>query len=560
MPQHDDSDYVFKGPCNDCGSSDACAVYSDGHRYCFSCQKYTPSPDEGVEGAEPDSGGPRRNTGELLRGETSALPTRGITLDTCRKWGYQVGNLSGTPCQIANYRDRQGRTVAQKARFADKSFSILGDAKAMGLYGSHLWRDHSKRIVITEGEIDALSVSQAQGNRWPVVSVPNGAQSAASHIADELDWLLGFDEIVLFFDNDDPGQAAVLECATKFPPGRVKVAKMAEYKDPNEALQDKNPKAITDAIWEAKEWRPDGIVSIDDILDEILTPPEMGRAWWSKELTELTYGRRLGEIYAFGAGTGIGKTDFFTQQMLHDIYVEEQKIAVFALEQRPAETVKRLAGKLDAERYHVPPEKAGWDVEKFKETVYKLRDGDGIRLYDNFGATDWDIIKTTIRHLKHSEGIELFYLDHLTALAAAEENEREGLEHIMAEMASLTQELHITIHFISHLATPEGKPHEEGGRVMIRHFKGSRAIGFWCDYMFGMERNQQAEEEHLRHVTTFRVLKDRYTGLATGECIYLGYDHDTCMMQELGFNPHENEEIIEAFGANGSKQAEEAAF
>jgi len=28
---------VNKGPCNDCGSSDACALYEDGHTYCFSC-------------------------------------------------------------------------------------------------------------------------------------------------------------------------------------------------------------------------------------------------------------------------------------------------------------------------------------------------------------------------------------------------------------------------------------------------------------------------------------------------------------------------------------------
>jgi twinkle protein len=33
-------------------------------------------------------------------------------------------------------------------------------------------------LTITEGEIDALSVSQAQGNKWPVVSVPTGAKGA----------------------------------------------------------------------------------------------------------------------------------------------------------------------------------------------------------------------------------------------------------------------------------------------------------------------------------------------------------------------------------------------
>jgi twinkle protein len=67
---------------------------------------------------------------------------------------------------------------------------------------------------------------------------------------------------------------------------------------------------------------------------------------------------------------------------------------------------------------------------------------------------------------------------------------------------------------------------------MIRHFKGSRSIGFWSVYMFGMERNQQAEDEGERQTTTFRVLKDRFTGRATGEVFYLGYNRETGMLYE----------------------------
>src|SRR5690606_11763508 len=81
-------------------------------------------------------------------------------------------------------------------------------------------------------------------------------------------------------------------------------------------------------------------------------------------------------------------------------------------------------------------------------------------------------------------------------------------------------------------ATPEGKPHEEGGRVMIRHFKGSRSIGFWSHYMFGLERNQQADDPVERTTTTFRILKDRHTGRATGQTFFLGYDPKEGMLFE----------------------------
>ena len=60
--------------------------------------------------------------------------------------------------------------------------------------------------------------------------------------------------------------------------------------------------------------------------------------------------------------------------------------------------------------------------------------------------------------------------------------------------------------------------------MMIRHFRGSNAIGMWSHFMFGLERNQQAEDPEERQLTTFRILKDRNTGQATGKTLTLGYD------------------------------------
>jgi twinkle protein len=103
----------------------------------------------------------------------------------------------------------------------------------------------------------------------------------------------------------------------------------------------------------------------------------------------------------------------------------------------------------------------------------------------------------------------------------------------MKEIASLANELDLIIHLVSHLSTPDGTPHEEGGRVMVRHFKGSRSIGFWSYYMIALERSQQAEDEIERHTTTLRILKDRYTGQATGHTILLGYDAEAGRIRPL---------------------------
>jgi twinkle protein len=517
------STLLFKGACPSCGSSDANAHYSDGHTFCFSCGTHVAG--EGTSTSSPKG----RRMADMIDGEFKPLTKRGITEETCRKFGYKIGRFNDQAVHLAPYYTPDGDLVAQKVRFADKSFTVLGKLKTAGLFGQQVWGSGGRMIVITEGEIDAMTVSQVQNNKWPVVSIENGADGAKRSITKQLDWLLTFETVVLMFDMDDPGRKASAECAQLFPPGKCKIASLA-LKDPNELLLAGRGSEIIDAIWQAKPYRPDGVVRISDIRERILKPPEQGLPWCLPSLTTLTYGRRLGEIYAVGAGTGIGKTDFFTQQIQHDVDVLGEKVGLLIFEQNPAETVKRLAGKFAGKRFHVPD--GSWTQDELVEVIDRLEEDDRVLLYDNFGSIDWDVVKATIRYLAHAEGIKLFYLDHLTALAAGKDDEKTLLERITEEMASLAKELNVIIHFISHLATPEGKPHEEGGRVMIRHFKGSRAIGFWAHSMFGLERDQQHDDPRWRGITTFRILKDRYTGDATGKVIYLGYERETGRLYE----------------------------
>lgn len=467
-------------------------------------------------------------SGPFIDGEIKALTKRGITEETCRKFGYKVGRWHGKTVQITPFYSEDGQLVAQQLRTADKDFPIIGSLDDAMLDGQHLWERGGRKIVITEGGIDKMSVSQLQGNKWPVVSVPNGTKGARKAIAKQLDYLCSFEEVILMFDMDEPGRLATAECAALFPPGKCKVAHLGE-KDPNVLLMAGRGDEVIKAIWEAKTYRPDGIVTLKDVRAKMLEPKTYGLSWFLPKLTELTYGRHWCHIYALGAGTGVGKTDFLTQQMMHDMTVLNEPIGVFSLEQPPEETGVRIAGKYAKRCFHIPDD--GWTQEELEKSVDDLEASGKLFLYDSFGATDWEIIKGHIRYLNHSEGVRVFYLDHLTALAAAEDDERKGLERILSEMSALCKELRIIIHLVSHLATPEGKPHEEGGRVMIKHFKGSRAIGFWCHCMYALERNQQPEGDDERR-TTFRILKDRFAGRATGKTIMLDYNAQTSELYE----------------------------
>ena len=165
-----------------------------------------------------------------------------------------------------------------------------------------------KRIVVTEGELDAASCYEAMPG-WPMVSLPHGAASAKKDIQKQIPLFQGYEEIVLFFDGDEPGRKAVEEAAQVLPPGKVSIARLENYKDASEALQANDAEAIRKAIWDAKPFRPDGIIEGTDLLEIVTTPQKpFDHEYPFKGLNEKLHGIRYGELVTFTAGSGSGKT------------------------------------------------------------------------------------------------------------------------------------------------------------------------------------------------------------------------------------------------------------
>ena len=542
MTDTSESTLIRKGPCEACGSSDANAEYSDGHTHCFSCGKHT-----GGDGRKREVQVAPTAKGMLLEDtDYQPIQSRGITEATCRKMGYTLGRYKGRPVHVATYYNAEGQAVAQKIRGANKDFRVLGDISDALPFGAHAWPRTGRTIVVTEGEIDALSMSQVQGNKYPVVSIACGAEKPTGvdgeptamtkikrYFGKHREYFLGFDKVVLMFDSDPAGVASARVAAEVIGP-KAHIATLP-LKDANEMLVAGRVKELVDAMWRAKRHQPDGIVSGSDLREEVLAGVEPGVPWAWDGLTALTHGRRRGEIYMIGAGTGVGKTHLLTEQIAYDIGTLQTPVGVIFLEQGPPETMRRVLGVLNRRPFHLTEEEGGYTKADLQAAWEKLeQDCAPITLYRAFGAATWDDIESRIRYMAHAEGCQHIYLDHLTALAAAEDDERRALERILSQLSPLALELDAVMHVVSHLATPEKGSHEEGAHVMIRHFKGSRAIGFWSHYMLGLERNQQAQDEQERMTTTVRLLKARYDGSKTGQCVYLRFDPETYTLSEVG--------------------------
>ena len=129
--------------------------------------------------------------------------------------------------------------------------------------------------------------------------------------------------------------------AAVLPQGTVKIAHLADdYKDASDALQAGDADAIRRAIWDAKPYEPDGIVSAKSLLEAVTTPsPPCDHKYKWEGLQEKTHGIRYGELTTITAGTGQGKSTF-CRQLATQLLEEDVKVG---FEEQVAEAVNALA-------------------------------------------------------------------------------------------------------------------------------------------------------------------------------------------------------------------------
>ena len=383
-------------PCPDCLSHDALQINDDGSTYCHSCTTFHP-PSDTLKEEIPSN---------FLKGKPLAIQERKIESNACQKYKYMTGEYKGKEVHIATYRDFDGTPVFQKIRIvSEKKFFTIGTFKPL-LYGAHLFKGRSKKIIITEGEIDTLSIYQVIGD-YPVVSVPNGAQAAKEAIKYNLEFLEKFDEVLFMFDSDKYGIEAAKECASLISIGKAKTVTLP-LKDANEMLKAGRTKELYKATWEGTEYRPDGIVSGEELWEEVTKPIEEGLSYPFPMLTYLTYGIRIPEFICFGAGTGIGKTDLFKEIETHLVTFHKQKIGIIHLEESTKDTVLGLMTKYSGIKFHLPDTKYTQEEKRkaFDETVGTNR----VFIYDNFGTTDLFTVKNNISTWLKEKAVNLYSL------------------------------------------------------------------------------------------------------------------------------------------------------
>ena len=525
--EKNDGDFLYHTSCSSCGSSDANAVYDDGTSYCFSCETYKSN----VVIDNEDYLRPKKNkkrmdmNSKLSIGRHYRLKDRAITQETCEHYGVTVLTKDKKIARHVYPYFRQDNHVGNKMRnTAEEGPKFLpseGTMKGVDLFGQHLFPPGSaKYITVTEGELDAMSVYQMTGSKFPVVSLINGSSGAVRDFKRHLEYLESFNTVYICFDNDGPGNKAAKKAASILSPGKAKIVHLdPELNDPNGYLVAGEYEKFQKTWWNAERYEPSGFVSGEELVQRIKEEPQQESIPYPWEgLNDVTYGIRKKETALITAPQKVGKS-LFTKEIVYSLLNSSPDIKVGLISyEESAESAGKALMSIEANvPFHLPDSE--YSQEDFEQASSVLTDGRLI-IYDHQGDRSLESAIMRIRYLAKGYDCDYIVLDNLSLMTSDHANdERKLLDAITTQLVTLKNELDVGLIIVAHL--------NRDGKVF-----GSSAPERFCNMHIQLSRDKTNSSKKLRNTTFVTVMDNRFCG-RTGPACALEYDEDTGRMLEV---------------------------
>jgi len=453
--------------------------------------------------------------------------SRGITAETAEFFGVRYsGDSEFYPIT------KDGEVIAYKERKYPKSFRVHGNGKGeVELFGQHLYEHPAVRLIITGGEIDAMSAHQMlRDSNVPipthVVSLPTGEDSKA--IADNYEWIDRYKQIYVCTDMDDQGRKCAGDISKIFP--EAKIVEL-DKKDANEMLQAGHGQHFGVKVSEAKEFVPEGIYCGSDInFDDIWKPSVHGYSLPYPLLNNKLHGLRKGEITTLTAGSGIGKSTMAREIMYHMRNAHDLKLGHIFLEEDMNKTLMSYVAMDNMVPLPVLREDPSvLDRGKAEASYQRLVGGDSRKWWglEHFGSIVSDKLMVKLRYLATVKRCDFICIDHLSMVISglATSDERKEIDMLMTKLAAFVNETGVGIIAIVHLKRTNGKASfNEGGSVSLNDLRGSAALEQLSWNVLALERDQQSAGE--ADLSRIRILKNREWG-NLGLADTCAYNHNT---------------------------------
>lgn len=253
------------------------------------------------------------------------MAARGISEGIVRKYKLTIADNYGKDIIAFPFFDEKGNLKFIKYRNMNFQKGIHKnkewcEERCMPiLFGMEQCNDKFDRLIITEGQIDSLSLAEAEIEN--AVSVPNGAMGF-TWVPHVWEWFSKFKELIVFGDYEK-GEISLLEELKKRFPGTVKSVRKEDYKgekDANDILRKYGREALCFAVENALAVPVQRVKELADVQAvDIYSMPKIKTGM--NQVDRLLGGMYYGQVILLTGKRGDGKSTFMGQ------------VAVAALEQ-----------------------------------------------------------------------------------------------------------------------------------------------------------------------------------------------------------------------------------
>ena len=362
----------------------------------------------------------------------------------------------------------------------------------------------SEPLLITEGEFDCLSAIESGFKN--TVSIPSGVNSTNEWITSNWTFIEQFEEIIIWFDNDEAGIKGAREVFNRLPNASVKIVRCEIANDINELLHKYGKLAILKQIEKATTPTLEGVATLDMIEDFDVHEAETLKTGIDDIDTDLI-GMVFGSLNVLSGRNGSGKSTILNQIYIAEAINQGYKTFLFSGELIGGNVKYWLLQTLANEEQFA--EYTAKDGHKYKKVTIQAKEKIVQDVKDRFFLYDSDdyrieaiIEKMTI--LAKRYGVRVFIIDNLMTLESSLKDKYEAETDTVKKLKNFAKKYNAIVHLVAH---PRKSMNENISKDDV---SGSANITNLADYVTVIERNFDKDKEYD---ASLNILKNRHTGV-----------------------------------------------
>lgn len=411
---------------------------------------------------------------EMRDSSIGFLEGRGISRETAQK--YDVTARKDNPRILCfPFYDENGKLITIKYRNMayqkgrDKSKEWFEKDTMPILFGMKQCADF-RTLVITEGQMDALSVAEAFRNEKEkpnVVSVPNGC-SSFTWLTPCAEWVNKFSEVVVFGDWEN-GKMTLLDTLKDRLDCRIRAVRRQDYlgeKDANDILTKYGAISVRKAVERAEEPKISNVKDLSTVKNVDLNALERVKTGII-DIDRATGGLVMGSVVILTGERGQGKSTFLSQMLCSVLDQQDPNgnpYAVFVysgeltdqffkrwldFQLAGPDNIEEMMNEYNEKEYTIPNE----TVEKIS-AWYKGR----MYIYDNSIVPEGnenmtDILLNTVEAVIRQYGVRVIAIDNLMTALESIANQNDlylGQSQFVGKLKKLAMKYNVCIIVVAH--------------------------------------------------------------------------------------------------------------